>query len=526
MARGALPLRIPGWPGALAAGAVAALCLGPVVLLWRTAEGSGALAPADWAALRFTVVQAALSAALSVLFAVPVARALARRRFVGWGVLVTALGVPFLLPVIVAVMALVAVFGQAGMVNAALAAAGLPGVRIYGPWGVALAHVFLNLPLAVRMILHGWQQIPAERFRTAAVLGFGPAEIARHLERPMLRAVLPGAGLAVFLICLTSFAVALVLGGGPSATTVELAIYQAVRFDFDLGRAALLALVQAGLCAAGALLAAGVAAPAGFGAGLDRARMRWDGRDPWTRLLDAAAIGTAAAFLLLPLGAMLLRGLGSVPVLPAEVWAAALRSLLLAPVSAAIATGGALAIGLLALRGGPGGRLGARLGEAAGMLPLVASPLVLGAGLFLAVLPLVDPARIALWVVVVVNGAMALPFALRLILPALRDIAATEARLAAALGMGGWPLLRLVILPRLRRPLGFSAGVAAALAMGDVGVVALFAPAEPTLPLQVLRLMGAFRSDEAAAAAVVLAALAFGLYALCDGWGRRGHAGT
>jgi thiamine transport system permease protein len=511
MARGALPLRIPRWPGALAAGAVAALCLGPVVLLWRTAEGGGALAPADWAALRFTLVQAALSAALSVLFAVPVARALARRRFAGWGVLVTALGVPFLLPVIVAVMALVAVFGQAGMVNAALAEVGLPGVRIYGPWGVVLAHVFLNLPLA-------------------AALGFGPAEIARHLERPMLRAVLPGAGLAVFLICLTSFAVALVLGGGPRATTVELAIYQAVRFDFDLGRAALLALVQAGLCAAGALLAAGVAAPAGFGAGLDRARMRWDGRDPWTRLLDAAAIGTAAAFLLLPLGAMLLRGLGSVPVLPAEVWAAALRSLLLAPVSAAIATGGALAIGLLALRSGPGAglgaRLGARLGEAAGMLPLVASPLVLGAGLFLAVLPLVDPARIALWVVVVVNGAMALPFALRLILPALRDIAATEARLAAALGMGGWPLLRLVILPRLRRPLGFSAGVAAALAMGDVGVVALFAPAEPTLPLQVLRLMGAFRSDEAAAAAVVLAVLAFGLYTLCDGWGRRGHAGT
>jgi thiamine transport system permease protein len=419
-------------------------------------------------------------------------------------------------------MALIAVFGQAGMVNAALAAAGLPGVRIYGPWGVVLAHVFLNLPLAVRMILHGWQQIPAERFRTAAALGFGPAEIARHLERPMLRAVLPGAGLAVFLICLTSFAVALVLGGGPRATTVELAIYQAVRFDFDLGRAAVLALLQAGLCAAGALIAAGVAAPAGFGAGLDRARMRWDGRGPAARLTDAVAIGGAAAFLMLPLGAVVARGLGAVPGLPAEVWEAALRSLLLAPVSALIATGGALAIGLGTLRGGPA----ARLAETAGMLPLVASPLVLGAGLFLIVLPLVDPARIALGVVVVVNGAMALPFALRLLLPALRDIAATEARLAAALGMGGWPLLRLVVLPRLRRPLGFAAGVAAALAMGDVGVVALFAPAEPTLPLQVLRLMGAFRSDDAAAAALLLATLAFGLYALCDYWGRCGHAGT
>ena len=48
----------------------------------------------------------------------------------------------------------------------------------------------------------------------------------------------------VFLLCMTSFAVALTLGGGPRATTLELAIYQAVRFDFDLGRAAWLALIQ------------------------------------------------------------------------------------------------------------------------------------------------------------------------------------------------------------------------------------------------------------------------------------------
>jgi thiamine transport system permease protein len=44
----------------------------------------------------------------------------------------------------------------------------------------------------------------------------------------MLRAVLPGAVLLVFLLCMTSFAVALTLGGGPRATTVELAIYQAL----------------------------------------------------------------------------------------------------------------------------------------------------------------------------------------------------------------------------------------------------------------------------------------------------------
>ena len=40
------------------------------------------------------------------------------------------------------------------------------------------------------------------------------------------------------------FAVALTLGGGPKSTTIELAIYQAIRFEFDFALAASLGLVQ------------------------------------------------------------------------------------------------------------------------------------------------------------------------------------------------------------------------------------------------------------------------------------------
>ncbi len=105
----------------------------------------------------------------------PLARALARRAFPGRGFALTLMGAPFLLPVIVAVLGLLSVFGRAGWLNAALAAVGLPTFTIYGLQGVVLAHVFLNLPLAVRMLLTGWQAIPAERFRLAETLGLPPA---------------------------------------------------------------------------------------------------------------------------------------------------------------------------------------------------------------------------------------------------------------------------------------------------------------------------------------------------------------
>ncbi|MEC7258711.1 MAG: thiamine/thiamine pyrophosphate ABC transporter permease ThiP, partial [Pseudomonadota bacterium] len=234
----------PGVVAAIAIAALMAAALGAV--LWR-AEGGRGLGPADWSALRFTVVQAAVSALVSVALAVPVARALARRRFMGRGWLITLLGAPFILPVIVAVIGLLAVFGRNGWISAALGWAGFDPVHIYGFHGVVLAHIFFNLPLATRLVLQGWADIPAERFLLAAQLNADPRALRRLLEYPMLRQVLPGALAVIFAVCLTSFAVALMLGGGPRATTIELAIYQAFRFDFDLGRAALLALVQIAL---------------------------------------------------------------------------------------------------------------------------------------------------------------------------------------------------------------------------------------------------------------------------------------
>jgi len=519
--------RVPGagtlwvWPGTLVALLVAGLIVGTLgAVLWR-AGGVAGLRGSDWAALRFTVLQAVLSAGLSVALAAPVARALARRQFAGRGLLVGLMGAPFVLPVIVAVLGLLAVFGRNGLVNAGLGWVGVPPVGIYGLQGVVLAHVFFNLPLAVRLILQGWVSIPAERFRLAASLGFGPREVFWRLELPMLREVVPGVALAVFLLCLTSFAVALMLGGGPAATTLELAIYQAFRFEFDLERAAVLAMVQFVLCGLASVLALWWVLPSGIGVGLDRRAERWD-TDGWgLRALDVAIIGLAALFLLTPLAMVTARGAPYLTGLPGSVWAAAGRSVVLALGSAGLALAMGVALALAAVR--------FRWLEGVGMLALAASPLVLGTGLFLLLFGWADPVALALPVTGLVNAVMALPFVLRAVLPELRGIEAGHGRLADSLGLVGWSRIRWLILPRLARPLGFAAGLAAALSMGDLGVVALFGdPEAATLPLQVYRLMGAYRMDMAQGAAVLLLALSLGLFWLLDGvarWGRQKHAG-
>jgi len=493
------------WAGGVAAGLVLGLTLGTLAAVAWRAGFALSLGPADLSAIWFTTWQAALSAALSVALAVPVARALARRRFPGRGALVTLLGAPFILPVIVAVIGLIGVFGRGGILNDALALVGVGPVSVYGWHGVVLAHVFFNLPLAVRLILQGWLSIPAERFRLAASLG---APVGRLLEWPMLRAVAPGAFAVIFLICLTSFAVALTLGGGPRATTVELAIYQAVRFEFDLGRAAVLAMVQFGLCAAAALMVRAAGAPDALGAGLDRVVERFESGG---RMRDAVAVALAALFLMAPLAMIVARGAPGLLDLPEGLWGAALRSIAVALSATALTLAMALA---LALRGGALARL-------AMLLPLAASSLVMGTGLFVLLYPVVAPRDAALVVTGLVNATMALPFAARVLVPALAQAETAHGRLATSLGLVGWARLRWLILPRLRRPLGFAAGLTAALSMGDLGVIALFAgDGEATLPLLMVRLMAAYRMEQAAGVALVLLALSLALFWIFDRGGR------
>ncbi|RYH01691.1 thiamine/thiamine pyrophosphate ABC transporter permease ThiP [Salipiger sp. IMCC34102] len=490
-------------PAGLAAALILALTLAPLAAVGSRAEAGAGLGAGDWAAIRFTVWQAVVSAVVSVGLAVPVARALARRRFRGRGALVMLLGAPFLLPVIVAVLGLLAVFGRGGLLNAGIVALGGAPVSIYGAGGVILAHVFFNLPLAVRILLQGWLDIPAERFRLAAQLD---APIWSLLERPMLARVVPGAALVIFLICLTSFAVALTLGGGPRATTVELAIYQAIRFDFDLGRAALLALVQVALCVVAAVLAFRLTVIEPVGSGLDRTVARWD-KSPWDWLWLAAV----SLFLIAPLAMVVWRGIPGLADLPSSVWAASGRSIAVALGATVLSLALSFA---LALRGGI-------WMQGIGVLPLASSALVMGTGLFVMVYPFVNPTRLALAVTLAVNAVLALPFGLRVLAPAVRDVREGYGRLAASLGLTGWAGVRIVMLPRLRRPLGFAAGLTFALSMGDLGVIALFATdAQETLPLAMYRLMGAYRMEAAAGAALLLLALSLGGFWICDRGGR------
>ena len=399
MADRAQPLSLDG-AGRVVAAALLVLILGALVAVANVGSSLTRFGPSDWAALRFTVLQASLSALISITMAIPLARALIRRRFPMRSLAITLLGAPFLLPVLVAVLGVLAVFGRNGILSQGLVALGLPAIEIYGLQGVVLTHVFFNLPLATRLILQGWLAIPAEQIRLGQSLGFSPRDIARHLERPVLLAVLPGAFLVVFLICTTSFAVALTMGGGPRATTLELAIYQAFRFDFDLSRAAALGAVQVLLCALAVLAIRAVPrAPDGFG-GLDALQPRFESGGWIVRVQDVLMLIIGMGFLVFPIVMIILNGLPFLFDLPGMIWLSALRSIAVALLSVLVLLACAIPLATALSRSTSGWV------HLAAALPIAISPLVLGLGAFVVLRPFVDPASIVLPLTALVNAMM------------------------------------------------------------------------------------------------------------------------
>ena len=498
---------------------VAMLVAAPVVALLSKAEFGG-WAVAAGPAIRFTLLQAALSALISVALAVPLARALMRRSFPGRGLMISLMGAPFLLPSIVAVFGLLAIWGRSGVASDMLANVGLGPLDIYGLKGVLLAHVFFNLPLATRMLLQGWNAVPAEHFRLAAQLGLTPRARFRLIEAPVLRGTAPSALLVIFMLSMSSFAVVLALGGGPKASTIELAIYQALRFEFDLASAAQLAIVQLLIGLVAAALAFHFGRAARLGGSLGAPVQFWDTR-LWPRLLDGALLILAAGFVLLPLLAILLDGLAGLATgLPRGLLAALAVSLGIALASTALALALALAIAQLVDASKRG-----TLIEISVMLLLATSPFVIGTGLFILVTPFASPFALALPITALVNAALALPIMLRIIRPALARVRTNYGILADGLGLQGWARFKLLTWPQIRPELGFATGLAAALSMGDLGVITLFAPPDvQTLPLLMYRLMGSYRMDAAAGVALVLVASSFALFYLCDKGGRRAGA--
>jgi len=149
---------------------------------------------------------------LSTLITVPVAfvyaYALTRSRMPFRGFFKTVALVPILVPSLLPGLALVYLFGNQGLLKAALF-----GHSIYGPIGIVMAEVFTTFPHALLIILAALALADARLYEAAVALRASRARIFWTVTLPGARYGLISATFVVFTTVITDFGAAKVIGG-------------------------------------------------------------------------------------------------------------------------------------------------------------------------------------------------------------------------------------------------------------------------------------------------------------------------
>nr|WP_246433822.1 iron ABC transporter permease [Spirochaeta isovalerica] len=196
----------------------------------------------------FTFFQALLSTVLSVLIGLPGAWILSHYSFPGKRILKAVITIPFILPSILVVLGFVLFFGKSGTLNSLLNRLGLGELKIlYSFKAIIIAHIFYNFPIAIRIISSLWAKIPRNQIMAARSLGAGKIRIFFTITLHQIFPAILTSSMIIFIYCFMSFAIILVLGGGPELTTVEVEVYRLAKVSLDINKGSSLALIQSTL---------------------------------------------------------------------------------------------------------------------------------------------------------------------------------------------------------------------------------------------------------------------------------------
>lgn len=456
-----------------------------------------------WSILSFSLKQAGLSATLSIVFAWPVARALYYSPWLPFrsGFLSLCL-LCFIMPTLVLITGLVVLLGRSGLLVSGWA----EGWNLYGLHGILIAHVFLNMPFAVRVLYQQMQSIPDTSWKLAQQLKMTAWQRLVWIEWASLRAAFLRLFGFIAVLCFNSFAVVLALGGGPQATTLEVAVYQALKYDFNIPEALALAWIQFGVTSLLYVMVSRWGAVNWLSA--ETSIRQWLPRPPvWVNVVNALLYALVWLILLLPLLALLPGIIGmnwqrfdwSSVLLPTLV--TLLTGFLSASIALVLAYGVLLPLRHAAIKGHSKRQL---FYEWLGMHTLLAPAMVLSVGLYVYLLVRIDLDQWGMVFVVLLNAAVIVPFAVQHMRPRLLQFDQQYHRLADSLKLTGWARMK-VELPWLKGTLLFSFSLILLFAMGDVAIFSIFGDEDwMTLPWLIYRFAGTYRMAEASLASAIL----------------------
>lgn len=428
----------------------------------------------------FSTWQAGLSTVLTLTMGLPVTWAISRFRFFGSRLITGVVTVPFLMPAVVV-------------------ATGVRSIMPSGGVGAILwAHVSFNVAVIVRIVGPRWALLDTALEQTAADLGARPLRVWRYVTWPHIRPAVQQAGAVVFLFCLTSFAAVSILGG-VTRRTIESEIYiQAIRLG-DTRSATSLAVIQACVVLLVLILSRRHERDQVIHQTISSVVMHH--RRPPFIVLMAAIVPTVVVCT--PLVAVVVRSFlingaislnayrwlfdGTTDTVGVETLSTISTSVIFAVICVVITMALVIIFVFSSTRS-----LGVAQKSVATLssIPLVVSSVTLGLGLIITFDEWPIEWRSERWLIPVIHSVIALPLALRVVMPAVQAIPQDLRDAAASLGANAARTWRRIDLPLLQPALRRASGLCAAISLGEFGATSFLSRSgSTTIPIAISQLI-------------------------------------
>lgn len=463
--------------------------------------------------LVYSLFQATLSALISLLFGFLLARSFFYLEFKGKDLLYKTVSFIWGLPSLVIIFAVIGVFGNAGWLAQLFQQFGWHWqFNLYGLQGILIAHCLFNIPLVMKYYVNGLRAIPSSQHQLATQLNLKSLQYIKIVELPVIRTLLPYVFMTVFLVCFTSFPIVLMLGGSPKYSTLEVAIFQAVTFEFDFAKAIILISVQfvVGICLQIIMSIISNTAFKQFKPISTRVDI-WKPTPTGFRKYFLQIIIFLQSFaIILPLASIILAGINvsklNERLLNPSLWQAIQFSLLLSFIASAFAIGISYLIALEArhLLYKKAKVLYSVLGSVT-IFPLLLPIFILSVGLFILLMESEISSIQLLILVGLCNGLTLLPFIYPVLFSAMWNSLTSHYKLAQSLGLKGIKGWWIVEKTYLIRPLASAFALAMSSSLGSFTIIAFLGNDDFTsLPYLLYQQLGSYRNDDAAVTALVL----------------------
>ena len=204
-----------------------------------------------WQITGFTMAAAGAATLLMLPPGLLLAWLLARGRFRGRVLLDTLVSLPLVMPPVATGLVLLTLLAPRGPIGRLLARA---GVEVVFTWkAVVLAMTVMGLPLLVRTVRAGIEQVDGRYEAAASTLGAGPLRVFLTITLPLARPAVAAGAVLGFARALGEFGATIMIAGSiPGSTrTLAVAIYSLAETGRDREAAMLVAI--AAIIAFGAL---------------------------------------------------------------------------------------------------------------------------------------------------------------------------------------------------------------------------------------------------------------------------------